>query len=85
MVILKGPGAAARRQRDHLTVENQLASGNRASQRHDFGNRDRHVAQIPREDAHLVVDLVHLDARAVEFVFERRLAECRHRVADIGR
>ena len=76
--------SAARSQGHHLPVENHVARGKRASQGHDFGNGDRHVPQVSREHAHLVVDFVHLDARAVEFVFERRLAERRHRIADIG-
>ena len=54
-----------------------LARRHRARDGHDLGHGDGDVAQVARVHAHLVVHLVDLDARAIELVLERRLAERR--------
>ena len=82
---LKRVWAAVRPQRDRFAVEHNLARRHRAHNRHDFGHGDRDVAQVPRVDLHLVADLVDLNARAVELVFERGLAQRGERLADAGR
>jgi hypothetical protein len=80
--VLKRTRRAVGPQRDRLAVEHDLARRNRPDDSHDFGHRNRDVPQCPRIDAHLVVDLVHLNTRAIELVFERRLAERGERLVD---
>ncbi len=62
-------------QGDRFAVEDDLACGQRACRLDDFRHGDADVAQVARVDTHVVAGLVHLDARAIELVFERRLAK----------
>jgi hypothetical protein len=57
------------------------SSSSRGSRRpfHQLRDARGHVAQLAREDAHLVARLVELDARAVELVFEDGFAQALER------
>ena len=70
---LEGLGRAVRAERDDLAVEHQLAGRQGAHDLDDLGHRRRDVAQLPREDAHVVTGLVDLDACAVHFQLQRRV------------
>ena len=70
--------------RDHLAVEDQPLRRQRAHGLDDLRHGGGHVVQRAREDAHLVAGLVHLDARAVELVLERGVAEIGQRLVDVG-
>jgi hypothetical protein len=72
---LKGLRPTVCPQRERLTVENHRPRRQPPHDIDDLRHRRRHVTQRPREYADLVVGLVHLDAGAIELVFERGFAE----------
>jgi hypothetical protein len=79
---LEGQGAAVGSQRDGLAVEDQAAGRQRAYCGHQLGHCGRDVVELPGVDAHLVVILVRLHARAVELALERGLAQASEYLAD---
>ena len=71
-------------ERDRFAVENDLSRRDHTRGLDDLGHRGGHIAQAARVHAHVVAGFVHLDARAIEFVFERRLAELVQGLVDVG-
>ena len=70
---LERQGTAVGSQGDDLTVQNELAGRQGARDLDHLRHGCRDVAQVARVDAHLVARLVHLNARAIELVLERRI------------
>ncbi len=76
---LKRIRRAVRPQRDHLAVQDGLASGERPRHLDHLRHGVRHVPQAPGVDAHLVALFVHLDPGPVELVLQRGLTQLRER------
>ena len=58
---------------DHFAVENQVVCGKCERRFHHFGNGWRDFVQGARVDPDFIAASMHLDACAVELVFEARL------------
>ncbi len=71
-------------ERDRLAVEDDLTRRDRTRGLDDLRHCDGHIAQAARVHPHVVAGFVHLDARAIEFVFERRLAELVQSLVEVG-
>ena len=60
---------------EHLAFENEVASRQGARGFHHFRHGRRNVVEGAEEHHHVAAGTVHLDARAIELEFERRLAQ----------
>jgi hypothetical protein len=80
---LEGHGPAAWTEDQCFAVEDGTARRNRLYRLDELGYGVRHVVERTREHADLAVVPVDLYARAVELVFERRIAEGAERLADL--
>ena len=72
---LKRPRAAVGMQADHLAVQYQVAARQRPHGFHHFRDRQRHIVEAAREYGHSVARPVDLNPCAIQFVFERCLAQ----------
>ena len=75
MVTWKGCGPTVGPEGDGLALHHQLAGRQRPCPLDDLGHARGDVLEMAREDPDLVARLVHLDARAVDLVLERGLAQ----------
>jgi hypothetical protein len=79
---LKRMRRAVAAKRNRFAIEDDVARGQRPCGLDDLGDRRADIAKVARVDVDLVAGLVHLDARAIELEFERRLAEIAQRGVD---
>src|SRR5439155_21259506 len=73
--FLKRKRSAAGTEREHLSVENQLARGETSGGFDHFRYCGCDIPQTARKYFHVIARLVHLNARAIELEFERGFAE----------
>ena len=73
--VLEGPRPAVLIERERLAVEDHVGHRQAARDLDDLGHAVRDIGEVASEHPHLVARPVHLDARAVELVLDRRLAD----------
>ena len=78
--LLERPRPAVFIERERLAVEDHVAHRHPSHHLDDLGKSVGDVGEVAREHPHVVAGAVHLDARAVELVFDGCLARRRDRV-----
>ena len=82
---LEGQRGAVGAERDRLALHDQLARGEGARGLDQLGHGGGHLVEPAGVDPHLVVQPVDLDARAVELVLDRGLAQLAQRLGYVVR